>query len=195
MTPCLQPDEVVDLVDGVLTESRAAHVAACAVCRARTEAAAAALAGARAADVPEPSPFFWASLNRRVHDAIAGPPVAHGGWRGWLRWETVVPLAGMAALLVALGAAIARPPGQVSVAAPPVADAPALTAAEALVDPADDALALVVELAGTLPDAGSEALGLGPLPDLGDVAATALSDDELHALEEILRAAVDRPKS
>ena len=62
-------------------------------------------------------------------------------------------------------------------------------------EPADDALALVVDLADTLPDAGLEALALAPLPDLGVAAAGALTEDEQLALERLLRAAVDRPKS
>ena len=194
MTPCLHPEELVDYADGVLDGTRAAHVAACASCRAAAAEVQAALADAARAAVPEPPSHFWASVNHRVHGAITERPPTRGGWRAWLAWDTLVPLAGMAALLVALGAAIARPPTRVAGAARPSAEAPEV-APEALVEPSDDALALVVELAATLPDTGREALGLGPLPDLGDVAAAALSDDELQALEAILRTAVDRPKS
>jgi hypothetical protein len=195
MTPCLQPEELIDYADGVLDATRAAHVAACASCRAAAAQVQAALADAARAAVPEPSSYFWASVNHRVHGAIAELPPTRGEWRTWLAWDTLVPLAGMAALLVALGTAVARPPTRVAVAWRPIAEAPEVAAPEALVEPSDDALALVVELAATLPDTGRAALGLGPLPDLGDVAAAALSDDELQALESILRTAVDRPKS
>ena len=140
--------------------------------------------------MPEPSPYFWAALNRRVQSAIAEAP-RRSGWVSWLRWDTVVPLMGMAVLLMALAAAISRPPappdGQEVAAADPAA-APGG-------EPTDDALALVVGLAGTLPEADGDALPLSPLPDIGEVAAMALTDDELQALEQLLREAVDRPKS
>ena len=62
-------------------------------------------------------------------------------------------------------------------------------------EPIEDAHALVVDLAGTLSETDGDALILAPLPDLGEVASMALSDDELQALEQLLREAVDRPKS
>jgi hypothetical protein len=144
--------------------------------------------------VPEPSPYFWATVNRRVLAAIGDAP-ARSGWRAWLAWDTLVPVAGMAAVLLALGAAIARPPAPNVVTGPPLVDAVPTGTPDAVGEPADDALALVMDLADTLPDAGRDSLTLAPLPDLGDVAAAALTDDELDALAVILRAAVDRPKS
>ncbi len=99
----------------------------------------------------------------------------------------------MAAALVVLATTLTRPteddPGEV-VAAASSDPAPVPTS-----EPADDALALVVDLADTLPDASLEALALAPLPDLGVAAAGALTEDEQLALEMLLRAAVDRPKS
>jgi hypothetical protein len=190
MTPCLQPDEIVDLVDGVLDPARGTHVATCATCREAVAGVQAALAEIATSEVPEPSPYFWATVNRRVLAAIGDTP-ARRGWRAWFAWDTLVPVAGMAAVLMALGVAIARPPASTVVAVPSVVDDTPTVAA----DTADDALALVADLAATLPDASSVGLDLAPLPDLGDVAAAALTDDELDALEGILRAAVDRPKS
>jgi hypothetical protein len=201
MSPCLQPGEIIDYVDGVLDAERASHVATCSTCQATAADVHAVLAEAAAAEIPEPSPFFWSSINRRVAAALTAPPAARDGWQSWLAWDTLLPVAAMGAVLMALGAAIARPPAPTAptaVAAPaalPVSGDAAGTTAEAAPTPADDALALVVDLAGTLRDAGADALALAPLPDLGDVAATALSDDELQALEVLLRAAVDRPKS
>jgi hypothetical protein len=200
MTRCLRPDEIIDYVDGVLDAKRAAHVAGCSTCRATAADVHAALAAAAGAEIPEPPPFFWSSINRRVAAAITEPHAERDGWRSWLAWDTLLPVAAMGAVLMALGASIARPPATaptavVPAAAAPVTEAAAVPTPEAAATSADDALALVVDLAGTLPDAGADALALAPLPDLGDVAATALSDDELQALEVILRAAVDRPKS
>jgi hypothetical protein len=201
MNPCLQPDEIIDYVEGALGAERAWHVATCRTCQAAAADVRAGLAAAAGAEIPEPSPFFWHSINRRVAAAITQSPAARDGWRAWLAWDTPLPMAVIGAVLMALGLSIGRPPAP---PAPTMATAPvtpraaetaAATTPDAAATPADDALALVVDLAGTLSDAGADALALAPLPDLGDVAATALSDDELQALAAILRAAVDLPKS
>ena len=193
MTPCLRPDELVDLVEGMLPAERAAHAASCATCRAAAAELAATWAEARAAEVPEPAPYFWTALNQRVHSALGEAPSRHR-WAAWLRWDTVVPLAGMVAVLMALAAAFPRPapaPDRAAIEEPALPVAPEVAGTE----PIDDALALVVALADTLPETAGDALALAPLPDLGEVAAMALTDDELHALEQLLREAVDRPKS
>lgn len=192
MTPCLAPDELVDLVDGTLPAARTAHLGSCETCRLAAAALRDTSVEVHAAAVPEPSPFFWDSLNRRVRTAIVETPPVRAGWAGWLSWDTVVPLAGMAVVLTVLGAAIARPP----LAENGAPDAPSIAAIDPVVEIpelTDDALALVVDLAGMLES--GEALPLAPLPDLGDVAAVTLTSDELHALEQLLREAVDRPKS
>ncbi len=120
VTPCLRPEELVDLVEGMLPAERAAHAAACETCRAAAADLAATWAEARAAEVPEPAPYFWTALSQRVRAAIGEPPPRQG-WAAWLRWDTVVPLAGMAALLMALAAAIPRPPAALD--RPPIAEA------------------------------------------------------------------------
>ena len=190
MTPCLRPDELVDLMEGTLPAERAAHAAACQTCRAAAADLAATWADARSADVPEPPPWVWTALNPRVRSE----PPPRRGFAAWLHWDTVVPLAGMAAVLMALAATLPR--SRVASDGPTVAEVavPVEPGAVASGEAIDDALALVVALAGTLPDTG-DALAFGPLPDLGEVAAMALSDDELHALEQLLRETVDRPKS
>jgi hypothetical protein len=188
---CLAPQELVDLVEGVLPADRAAHAASCDDCRRQAAALAETLAELGAVDVPEPSPFFWAAINRRVAGAIAAD---RGSAPTWLRWDTLVPLAGLAALLMALGSALTP---TVSPAGAPVAAAlESAPAGDAGAEPTlDAALDLVAALVGTLPDAGVETLELAPLPDLGDVAATSLTAAEQAALEALLRDAVDRPAS
>jgi len=194
MTPCLSPAEMIDLADGVLSADRLAHVASCRGCRETATQVAATLAEIAAIDVPEPSPHFWAALNHRVRAALSDDASARRS-TAWLGWRPVVPLAGLALVLIGLAAAIDRRPGAPAVAT----DARVATPVESEVPaPAgDDALALLVALADTLPgaDAAAEALVLAPLPDLGDVAAAALTADELQALEALLRQAADRPKS
>ena len=205
MTPCLTPDEFVDLVDGALAADREAHLATCATCAATATDVREALAAALSADVPEPSPLFWPGVNARVQAAVAES--AATGWRAWLRLDVLVPIAGLALVVMAIASAIdavsPAGPGTSDVTwtitdgarsfevADGVVDEPA---AEAAVSTADDALAMMADLASTLPEGGWDALGVTRLPDL-DIAAAALTADERDALAALLQSAVERPKS
>lgn len=201
MTPCLTPDEFVDLVDGTLATGREAHLATCAACAATATDVRDALAAAMSAEVPEPSPLFWPSVNTRVQAAVA--ETAATGWRAWLRFDVLVPIAGLALIVVAMASAIdaVSPAGQipadreVAIAREPlesaseaVDDVPAAPAAD------DDALAMMADLASALPEGGWDALGVTRLPDL-DIAAASLTADERDALAALLQSAVERPKS
>lgn len=192
MTPCLTPEEFVDAAEGRLTSARAAHLEACAACRDTLEAMCAALAEVASVDVPEPSPFFWPSLNARVRSAVdaAGPA---GGARRW-RWQVVAPLGALAVVVVGVLGSIdwrATAPAPVPAVVvgavePPNADEP--------IGRDDDALALVADLAETSPGDAWDTLGVSALPEMGE-AARALSLDEQRALAALLRLAVDRPAS
>lgn len=207
MTPCLTPDEFVDLVDGTLAADREAHLATCASCAATAIDVREALAAAMSADVPEPSPLFWPSVNARVQAAVAES--AATGWRAWLRLDVLVPMGGLALVVMAMASAIdavsplGRLPAEramvwIDDGTPPVelpsevSDAPL---ADAAAQPAaDDALAMMADLASALPEGGWDALGVTRLPDL-DVAAAALTAEERDALAALLQSAVERPKS
>lgn len=206
MTPCLSPDEFVDLLDGTLAADRRAHLDTCDACRATAADVREALTAAASLDVPEPSPLFWPAINARVRSAIATEATAARGWRAWLRLDVLVPIAGLALVVMAIASAVdaVSPVGQfpsarggavaeerlvaefgAGVLDEPAADAPATD---------DDALAMMADLADTLPDGGWDALGVTRLPDL-DVAAAALTDEERSALASLLQSAVERPKS
>jgi hypothetical protein len=201
MTPCLTPDEFVDLVDGTLAAEREAHLAICAACAKTATDVREALTAAMSAEVPEPSPLFWPGVNARVQAAVAGSAVT--GWRAWLRLDVLVPIAGLALVVVAMASAIdaVSPRGpyragpDVAIANRPL-EVPSNAADVALAPPAatDDALAMVADLASALPEGGWDALGITRLPDL-DVAAAALTADERDALAALLQSAVERPKS
>jgi hypothetical protein len=82
----LSPSEFVDLSDGTLPATRAAHVNGCEACRAQADIIrdALRLTGA-SAPVPEPSPLFWDHLSARVREAVAEAPsrsMFGSGWRG-----------------------------------------------------------------------------------------------------------------
>lgn len=200
MTPCLAPDEFVDLIDGALPPARRAHLETCARCRATADEVRAAWQRAAAVDVPEPSALFWPSINARVRAAITGPEGARG--RVWWRWPVLVPATlGLAAVVLAVATTLPRPepaaapPDAGQAAATPLTPDVAPAALDPGIAPIDDAsLALVMDLAGELPNGGWDALGVSSLPEL-DVAAAVLSDDEQRALAALLQAEVSRPKS
>ena len=209
MTPCLSPDEFVDLLDGALPAERRAHLDTCAACRATAADVREALAAAESVEVPEPSPLFWPAINARVQSAIADDAATARGWRAWLRLDVLVPIAGLALVVMAIASAVdAVSPAGPSPAGPRefvwlAEDAASLGLGSGVLDepttdaPAespDDALAMMVDLADSLPDGGWDALGVTRLPDL-DVAAAALTDEERSALATLLQSAVERPKS
>lgn len=202
MTPCLAPEEFVDLLDGTLTAERRAHLEGCAACRATADEVRAALDTASSLEIPEPSPLFWPALNARVRSAIADD--AARGWRAWWRLDVLVPITGLALVVVAIASAVDAVSPTRRLASPIVASAavPGLDAAVADAfgpeppagDATDDALAMMVDLAGALPDGGWDTLGVTRLPDL-DVAAASLTSEERDALATLLQSAVERPKS
>ena len=111
MTPCLRPDQFIDVLDGTADAATAAHVVGCAGCQATVAEVRLALAAAVEVEVPEPSPLFWTQMNARVRGALDDARQdSAGGWWGWLRWDVVVPLAGMAMIVVALTSAVGRVP-------------------------------------------------------------------------------------
>jgi hypothetical protein len=197
MTPCLRPDQFIDVLDGTAEAATAAHVGECAGCQATLAEVRLALAAAVEVEVPEPSPLFWTQVNARVRGALDDARQdSAGGWWGWLRWDVVVPLAGMAMIVVALTSAVGRVPSASAPARPDdAAELPVERSAPAGEPTSGDgALELMLDLAATLPDSEWDTLGMATMPDLG-VAAQSLSPDEQHALTVLLQAAVDRPQS
>ena len=62
--------EFVEHVEGILRPDRVAHLESCEACRRQTEGLTAALADARAVDIPEPSPLFWDRFSAQVREAV-----------------------------------------------------------------------------------------------------------------------------
>jgi hypothetical protein len=196
MTPCLTPEEFVDLVDGTLPPLRGQHLDGCATCRATAVEVREALALVADDDVPEAPAFFWSSLNARVRAEIERQPRA--AWRRWLRWDVVMPVAAVAvvvaAVVVSIGPATSESPRRAAVVVAPADLGMDPTESAGTIEARDAALALVADLSQVLPDGGWDVLGVTTLPDLAD-AAQVLSVEEQAALAELLRTAVDRPKS
>ena len=86
MTPCLGPDQFIDVLDGLADDDATTHVAACAGCQATLVEVRLALAAVAEAEVPEPSPLFWSQVNARVRAALDDAPrEGAAGWWVWLR--------------------------------------------------------------------------------------------------------------
>ncbi len=198
MTPCLRPDEFIDVLEGTADASSAAHVAECTDCQATLAEVRLTLAAAAEVEVPEPSPLFWSQVNARVRGALDDDARRNGAsdWWAWLRWDVVVPVAGLAMIVVALTSAVGRVlPASGPAQAGGTPD-PHVEQVVTVGEPASGgaALELMFDLAATVPDSEWDTFGMAPLPDLG-VAAQSLSLDEQHALTALLQAAVDRPQS
>jgi hypothetical protein len=207
VTACLRPDERVEAAEDRLPSARAGHLGSCRRCADEVEALRAALAAVRGVAVPEPPPTFWPALSRRIDVAIAETAAGPPAW-WWGRWRLSAPAAALAVVAAAYaaggsgrsphdrpwlgGAAPATAPPAATSVAPPPGDG--TTTATATPDGHDDALAMVMALADGGTD-GDAVVPLAPLADLGEVAAAALTDEELAALEILLRDAVEGPSS
>jgi predicted anti-sigma-YlaC factor YlaD len=98
----LRDTEFVDFAEGMLAASRAAHLEACASCRAQAEEIAAALRKTAAVEMPEPSPLYWDHFSARVHDQVAHETLDRGVSWTTLAVRMLMPLAVAAAVVVAI---------------------------------------------------------------------------------------------
>jgi hypothetical protein len=215
VTPCLGPDEFVDLLEGQLPAARAAHVEACPACREQFAWLQGTLRDALDAPVPEPSPLFWNSLAARVRRDVDG--AIGRSRRRWWDLPVLAPAVGLAAAVALLVATIARvPPAVVDPVVRLAADlreAGTLTTADALgelteTDVTEASRAIGEPPAAAVPPidvvaslvAGLDwdelaAAGLGVQPGAADAAIATLAPDERAALVRALRAALDGPES
>jgi hypothetical protein len=89
---------LLDVLEGGGAASAREHVAACAACAARLAEATEGWLLALGADVPEPSPFYWASMRRDVGQRIESPRPT--------RWRVILPLSLLAAAAAAAALSI-----------------------------------------------------------------------------------------
>ncbi len=118
--------EIVDFLDGRLDTQRAAHLDACAMCRAQADQLRATL-DATAFGIPEPSPLFWDHFSAQVRDRVAKEHVERPGLTAWLAaWpRTALATCAAVVLLIIGGVTVLRdePRGPEQAAASPTVDA------------------------------------------------------------------------
>ncbi len=182
----LTTDELVDAIDGVLDPARRSHLDTCAPCREQLTDLGQVLADAHAVAVPEPSPLFWQHLSSRVRQAVAAEPAAAGGWRDWLRWPVLAPLAALTLIVMALAIALPRPVP---------ATGPGRSAQVDTDTTLPDSFAIVAELVGDLDWDTAASAGLTITPGAADRAVLDLTASEQQELTRLLQAELTRAKS
>ncbi|MGE3276243.1 MAG: hypothetical protein AB7O67_14110 [Vicinamibacterales bacterium] len=188
----LTPDEFVDAVEGTLAADRQAHLAACTPCRRQVEELAALLGEAADAPVPEPSPLFWDQFSARVRQAIDLEPQPARGWRpAWFSLPVLVPVAGLALVVMALGMALPAPaPTPSALAATAEAPAPM---DEVLDD--DGSWQVVAGVLSTVDWETMREAGVTLAPGSAELAVASLSAEEQAELVRLLEAELARPES
>lgn len=185
----LTSEELLDLAEGVRSESSAPHLAMCAKCREQLKELRDVMATLQV-DVPEPSPLFWEHFSARVSEAVASDAKSARSWFGIGRWSW-----GIAAVMTAVVLAIAvsrvpKTPGDATRgSATAVAEVPAADIGSTLT--ADDpSFVLLRDLAGSLDWDAAVEVGIGMEVGSADTAVAELSDAERTELQRLLREAI-----
>jgi hypothetical protein len=202
----LSADELVDLVEGIVSDAPGdsiAHLASCDRCRDQLAGLRAARAMASEIEVPEPSPLFWDHFSARVREAVANePPPPDGWWHRLWSWPGVVaPVSAAAAVIVVIAVmlraptpttspvAAARPAGNVGNVAGPTPGYSLELLGDNIAD--DLSLSLVADL--------TDEMGLDAAADAGltsdnsaEHAVTHMSAAELEQLERLLTEEMSR---
>ena len=169
------------------------HVEGCETCRARIDENLGVLAEARKAD-PEPSPLCWERLSDRVRLAVAVEPVEPAPLTQWLRWPVLVPLTGLAAIILALSSVIAPRTGQL-VTSPRLGWASANCRSSTRPDTAsaESTWALVSDLVGPLDLDMAREAGFATGPGTADEAIMQLTAAEQEELVRLLQQELKQP--
>ena len=182
----LTPDELIDAMEGLLSEERQSHLAACEQCQRELAGVSSVLTEAKQVSVPEPSPLFWPNFSQRVRVAIDQDATANN-WPAWLRWQVLLPLGAVAMIILALMISV---PKQNAVE-PDVSAA--LDAPDAPV--ALDNWVMLADLVGDIDLDTASAAGVTLLPGDAEQAVLQLTAEEQQELTRLLKAELTRAKS
>lgn len=183
--------ELVDFVEGTLSQSRASHAQVCERCRREADELQATLAEAREIEVPEPSPLFWDHLSSRVRAAVAAEPRSPR-LNAWA-WRPAYGLVAALVVVVLIVTATWRPGrertwGPASSAIEPARGTAAIEPLGGFdAEPADDTWEMVVAMSSGLAWDEAEEAGFGVPPGTADRVLTTLTAGEQLELARILR--------
>jgi hypothetical protein len=188
----LSEREFIDLLDGQLPPSRAAHVEACAGCREQVESTRVARTLALEDRAPEPSPLFWERFPARVRGALhTADPTPRAPWTAWLRRPAIVWAGGAMLAILVLATVLVRPPAPAPVSPATAAASDWSPSARAAADLRDDmeadaAWAIVRSVAEDMDWDDAHAAGLSARPGSAEMVVLELSDEERAALARLL---------
>lgn len=184
---------LVDVIEGRADVASMAHLSVCADCREQVDTLGGVLRSVTGGEVPEPSPLFWGHLQARVAAAIDAPETP-GRWRtgGAFGWLTAGSLAATLTLLLLTSPAVRSRIDGAAVTTPPVALA---DVAEVDDLDADEAWALVRDIADELDYETAREIGVAPAPGSLERAAAELSPAERTALIQLIEEEMKRTDS
>ena len=176
----LTPDQLIDAIDGTLSDDGRGHLTRYASCRVQVDDLAIALRSTEALDLPEPSPLFWPHFSNRVRSAVEAEGAPAHEWPRWLQWPVLAPIAGLALVLAALAVTLPRATSPLPIEVSETQNG------DVLVD--DDGWTLVADAVGDLDWDTASAAGLTVEPGAVDRVVLELTADEQRALTALLHA-------
>jgi hypothetical protein len=199
----LSKSDVIDALDGTLSQQARRHLASCASCEAEVERLRGVLARISAVEVREPSPLFWSHLVARVSAAVAKEKIPRPAASAWFPWRShagtapsgaVARWAVAAALtvtsLLAGAMLLEQNQSEPRSATPAAADARGGSA-----EMATDNWETVVEMAEQAPWDEVQASGLFARPSYTEQALTELTSEERLEIVRLLNEAIDEEES
>jgi hypothetical protein len=189
----LTPDELLEVIEqSPVADRYREHLDSCDRCRTEAAALSAVLGTTRRVGIPEPSPLFWDQFSRRVHEAIAVEPGPVPNAARWLRWPVLLPLSGLALLIVALTVSVVPRDSARDERRATAAEDSARVGVETSAT-LETTWALVADLVGPIDLETAHEAGIAIPPGAADEVALDLSADEREELVRLLRQELGQP--
>jgi len=184
----LTPDELIDAMEGLLSEARQSHLAACEHCQRELAGLSSALTEAKQVSAP---PLFWLNFSQRVRVAIDQDASTATNWPAWLRWQVLLPLGAVAMIILGLMISVPKQEGNDDASVSAALQAPvAPEAPEAL-----DRWVMLADLVGDIDLDTASAAGVTLMPGDAEQAVLQLTAEEQQELTRLLKAELTRAKS
>jgi hypothetical protein len=180
----LTPTEIVDLLEGKLTDARLNHADECPACRREVEELRHVLLRSADTSVSEPSPLFWDHFAARVREEIGAGERARSKRFAWLGARHAVTAGAVTAVLVLVVAVLNAPERREQATDVPAAAGADLLAREA--PHAEEAWAAVRAAAEDVRPEDVHEAGIVARPGSADRAIDDLTEAERRELLQLL---------